>query len=141
MEKQEHIDPAYMLSNKEKRYLQIARKMANKNSHEQFSHGAVLVKGGSIISFAFNKNKVSSFASRFRDCERDGFATRHAELSCVLNLNRSQTEGAIIYCVRVGKGGTLRMSKPCDMCLKALQFTGVKKVVYSTGNGYSEIRP
>jgi tRNA(Arg) A34 adenosine deaminase TadA len=45
------------------------------------------------------------------------------------------TEGATIYVVRIGKTGILRNSKPCPMCEAALEFVGVKRVVYSDKDG------
>jgi tRNA(Arg) A34 adenosine deaminase TadA len=133
-------DISLLLSKKDLRYLEIAEKIAKKSIYGQFNHGAVLVKGGSIINTSFNKNKTSSFARKFRNVDRDGIATRHAELSCILNLNRSQTKGAVVYCVRIGRAGDLRISKPCSMCENALKFTGIKKIIYSTNDGFAILK-
>ena len=115
---------------KTKRYFEVARKVAESSCSPDYRHGAVLVKGNKIRSVAVNKNAHSSFGNRFRsrDC---GHATHHAELGCVLGLDRGVTTGAIVYVVRIGKGGEFRMSKPCPMCHQALLHVGVKRVVYS----------
>ena len=39
------------------RYLNLARKVAHCSLHEDYRHGAVLVKGGSVISTSCNKNQ------------------------------------------------------------------------------------
>ena len=101
-------------------------------------HGALLVNGGSIINTAFNKDKFSSFGERFRDSDY-GPATHHAELSCISGIDRSKTNGASIFVVRVNRKGELRLSKPCAMCHDALKFAGVKKVYYSTNDGSIEM--
>tara|TARA_R110002110_G_scaffold321999_1_gene534388 strand:- start:958 stop:1410 length:453 start_codon:yes stop_codon:yes gene_type:complete len=126
------------VSNKMRRYLHMAQNMASNSNYGKIKHGAVLIKGGSIIKAAFNKDKFSSFGERFRgpDC---GPATHHAELSCISGIDRSKTAGASIFVVRINRQGELRLSKPCPMCHDALKFTGVKKVYYSTNNGSIEM--
>lgn len=68
-----------------------------------------------------------------------GEATVHAELAAILNVPRSQTEGADLYVVRVGAEEDLRNSRPCRMCQAALKFVGVKRVFYSAEGGDFEV--
>jgi tRNA(Arg) A34 adenosine deaminase TadA len=126
------------LSNKIRRYLSVAQNVASYSDYGKIRHGAVLVKGGSILNTAFNKDKFSSFGERFR-AQGVGPATHHAELSCVTGLNKSKTSGASIFVVRLNRTGELRLSKPCPMCHDVLKFTGVKKVYYSTNDGSIEM--
>ena len=126
------------LSNRRKRYLKVAKNVATNSNYGKLRHGALLVKGGSIINTAFNKDKFSSFGERFRDSDY-GPATHHAELSCITGISRSKTKGASVFVVRVNRHGELRLSKPCSMCHDALKFAGVKKVYYSTNNGTIEM--
>jgi deoxycytidylate deaminase len=120
------------LSKKDERFLQLAKAVAKTSTFETFKHGAVLTKGGKVISTACNKDKFSSFAKRFRNKDY-GRATRHSEVSAVLNLPKSVTDGATMYVVRVNRDGEFRLSAPCEMCYHTLQFTGVKKVIYTAG--------
>ena len=126
------------VSKKVRRYIQLAQNMALNSVYGKIRHGAVLIKGGSVISSAYNKDKFSSFGERFRqqDC---GHATHHAELSCVSGVKREKTAGSSIFVVRLNKVGELRLSKPCPMCHDVLKFTGVKKVYYSTNDGTIEM--
>ena len=96
-------------------------------------HGAVLVKGGSIISTSFNKENYNSFGARFRKLEC-GDATHHAELGCILGVNKSKTNGSTIYVARINPRGEFRLSKPCEMCYHILRHCGVKRVVYTIDN-------
>ena len=118
------------ISGKTKRYFEAARKIAESSNSPDYRHGAVLVKGNKIRNSAVNKNAHVSFGNRFRtrDC---GHATHHAELGCILGLDRGVTTGATVYVVRIGKGGEFRMSKSCPMCHQVLAHVVVKKVVYS----------
>ena len=118
-------------SKTERRYLEIAKREAQ-DSCFTHKHGAVLVKGGSVLNKSYNNRNFSSFMRRHvPDDER---ATRHAELMCVLGLDRAVTRGSTIYIVRVNKQGEYRLSKPCRFCQSVLRFVGVRKAVYSMGN-------
>jgi len=122
------------LSHKKRRFVELAMRVAAQSEFKEYRHGAVLVRGGSVVNTSCNKNKYRSCGNRFRK-KQIGHATHHAELGCVLGLDRSITEGATMYVVRIGKSGVLRNSKPCPMCEAALEYVGVKKVVYSDENG------
>ena len=126
------------ISKKMQRYLKLAQNMASSSNYGKIKHGAVLIKGGSVINATFNKDKFSAFGERFRQ-NGCGHATHHAELGCVLGIDRSKTSGASIFVVRINRLGKLRLSKPCTMCHDVLKFTGVKKVYYSTNDGSIEM--
>ena len=113
--------------------------MADQSAYPSFKHGAVLVKGSAVVNASCNKAGFNSFGARFRKKEY-GTATLHAELGAILNVERSKTEGATIYVVRVNRRGEERLSKPCDMCRSALEHCGVKKVIYSTNKGYEVMK-
>ena len=115
------------------RYFNIARKTALCSAQTDYKHGAVLVKGGSVINASCNKNRLVSFGSRFCT-EHDGIATLHAELGAILGLERTVTEGATLYVARIGKDGGYRLSKPCSMCTAAMQHVGIKRVFWSIDN-------
>jgi len=125
-------------SNKTKRYFGLARNTAFDSSYGKLRHGAVLVKGGSVINVSCNKNNYNSFGNRFR-FSGSGHATLHAELGCILGMSRTVTTGADIYVCRINKIGEYRLSKPCSMCHAALKHVGIKRVYYTTNNGQIEM--
>ena len=122
------------ISKKTQRYIEIAKKTAL-NNQSKFRHGAVLVKGGSVINTAVNKKKYNSFGNRFRNIYTCGHATHHAELSCILGIDKNKTQGATIYVARVNNQGEPRNSRPCPMCQEVLKFVGVKKVIFTKNDG------
>ena len=126
---------AYVPSKKTQKYLDLAVKMAQQSGYPQFKHGAALVKGSAVINASCNKQGFNSFGAKFRK-KKWGTATLHAELGSILNVERRNTEGATVYVVRVNNSGETRLSKPCHMCESAMKHCGVKKVIYSTNNGY-----
>ncbi len=119
------------LGKRRQRYLELAKNVASQGTYGKYLHGAVLVQGGSVLNTSPNKDRFCSFGSKFRE-RSCGHATLHAELGCVLGLDRRITSGATLYVVRINREGQFRMSKPCSMCHEALTHCGVKKVVYTT---------
>lgn len=117
-------------SKKTQRYLDLAKRMAFQSEYGKIRHGAVLVKGGSVLNASFNKSNYNAFADRFRKSSR-GPATHHAEIGCILGIDKTMSEGATVYVVRINKQGQFKLSKPCEMCHDILKFCGVKKVVYT----------
>ena len=47
------------------RYFNLARKVALCSEQSDYKHGAVLVKGGSVLNTSCNKNRLVSFGSRW----------------------------------------------------------------------------
>ena len=115
------------------RYFNLARKVALCSEQSDYKHGAVLVKGGSVLNTSCNKNRLVSFGSRFCT-EHDGTPTLHAELGAILGIDRNITEGASLYVARVGKDYGFRLSKPCAMCTAAMEHVGIKRVYWTIDN-------
>ena len=121
------------LKGRHRRYIEASARAAEDSEFPNYRHSAVLVRGGSILSTAFNKSNHINWANKFRskDC---GHATHHAEVGTILGMAREKTTGATLYVARIGKSGELKMSKPCEMCQQVLAHVGVKKVYYSIDN-------
>lgn len=113
-----------------RRFIESARRAAEESVFPDYRHGALLVKGGSILNSAYNKNSRIGWADRFRG-KACGHATHHAELGAILGVDRTKTSGADVYVVRIGRTGVLKMSRPCQMCQQVLSHMGVKRVYYS----------
>ena len=124
-------------SRKTRRYLNLAREVAKKSTYGKLRHGALLVKGGSVISTAYNKSNFNSFGNRFREHDR-GPATHHAELGCILGVDKSKTDGATLYVTRVNTRGEYMLSRPCKMCHDILKHCGVKRVIYTINSSTIE---
>lgn len=92
-----------------------------KKSEEPLKCGAVIVKDNKIIAKAFNTQR------------KDNNATAHAEIKAISIagkvLGSKNLENCVVY-------GTC---EPCIMCLSAMVFAKVKKLVY--GLSLKEISP
>ena len=90
------------------RWIDIAISISLKSKHPKYKMGAVLIKGGSIISGACNGSTLG----------------KHAEVRAISLAKK--TDGCTIYVARSDKG----ISKPCSHCLYAIQEAGIRYVVY-----------
>jgi len=118
-----------------KRHMELARRVAQQSTFDGPRHGAVLVRGTSVINVSENKSNFCSFGRRFRKCDiQPGHSTVHAELGSILGIDRRKTDGADVYVARIGKKGDFKMSKPCPMCESALRHVGVRRVIYTIDN-------
>lgn len=114
-------------------YLLEAFKIAQNHPHYKelpSLHGAVLVKGGNIISRGYNKPKRNVFIDIHAYHEGCNI---HSELDCVLKARRKMNlRGCKMYVARMRKD-TKRpaMSKPCPMCQRVLKHYGIKRVYFT----------
>lgn len=116
-----------MLSKREKAFLSVARYLASKSESRQ-KHGAVIVKGGSVIGTGFNKDRNHP----------DIVSPEHIKLHCSVHAEvdairdaKWNVKGAVLYVARVNAQGKDRNSKPCERCEIVIQETQIKKVIYT----------
>lgn len=90
-------------------------------------HGAVVVKGGRVISVGMNKNRNHPTVVSAEHIKTH--CSVHAEIDALRKVK--STKGVTVYVARINKKGQDRMSRPCDRCSKAMEEAGVRKVVYT----------
>jgi len=114
------------------RWLRYALQQAEQAPHDRWRVGAVLVRGGSVLSTGFNRYRNDPAQVEF------GHASYHAE---EVALRRSgDAEGSTIYVARVTRSGLLGLAKPCPRCTDMLITEGVSTVVWSTPSGLDKAR-
>ncbi len=118
------------ISNRDRSYLLLATKFAEM-SEARHRHGAVVIKGGSVMSTGWNKLKNNPSVLEEGDIKEH--AGVHAEADCIKKLG-PLVKGSIIYIARINRGGEVRYSEPCKMCKRAISAAGIKKIVYTIDN-------
>lgn len=109
------------------------------STHGRFKVGAVIVKKGKLISAGANSDKSHPVQKRY-DSER-GFKTHHschAEVRAILNSKVNVLTGCSIYVYRETKNGTLGKARPCAACIKMLRDYDIKRIFYTTEEGFCE---
>lgn len=110
--------------------------------------GAVAVFRRTIIARGHNQNKTHPLQERYNIYRYNTHSNHyypskmHAEIELIskiryLDINFSEVE---IYVYRETKDGKKAMARPCSACTKALKDLGIKKVFYTTNDGYCEER-
>jgi deoxycytidylate deaminase len=112
------------------RWIRIAARIAAQ-SRERVRHGAVIVCGGSIISWGHNQNILDPYY--FPNASK---LSIHAEEAAIRSLGRHHFRGDgrryIMYVVRLNRAGDLMLSAPCDNCQSVIESFGkIKRVVHT----------
>ena len=105
-------------------FLEMAVNEAER-SYQNFKHGAILVKGGKVISTGHNKVSTRCPAHMY---------SIHAESAAIKNCTEKtgSLSNTHVYVVRINKTG-LAGSLPCAKCQRFMKIHGVSRVFYSTG--------
>lgn len=114
------------LSKKDTAYLSMATYMASLSKARR-KHGAVIVKGGSVLATGFNKDR--NHPNNVSEEHIKDYCSVHAEVDAMKKAGA--TKGATIYVARVNSFGNQMMSRPCSRCYKKIKQSGIKKVVYT----------
>lgn len=111
-----------------------ARETSYNSDHYEFKVGAAIFKQGKLLSHACNTSKSHPKMIRFGN-----YVTSHAEFNAVSKIkNKDILKGTTIVVYREDKNGEIAMSKPCEMCGPMLKSYGIKKVIYTTRDGFEE---
>ena len=116
-----------MLSRREQAFLSVAKYLASKSEARQ-RHGAVIVKGGSVIGTGFNKDR--NHPDNVSPEHIKSHCSVHAEIEAIRDAGWN-VKGAVLYVARVNAHGKDRYSKPCDRCTVVIEETQIKKVIYT----------
>lgn len=113
-----------MITSRDVRYYELALK-ASRLSDCSSRHGAVVVRGGNVLSVACNRNVTHPITRKHK-----GFSTStHAEQRALI-LAMTDLRHATVYSAR---SHGHRIAKPCDMCKGLMRDAGVASVVYWDG--------
>ena len=132
------------------RFFREAKKESFLSDYEGQHLGAVAVYGDKIIlAKAHNSNKTNTtqyFYNRYRIEQKSNIMSKpprsHAEVNLLrkirfLDIDFSRVS---VYIYRELKNGELGMARCCPACMAALKSLGIKKICYTTDDGYAEER-
>lgn len=109
--------------------LKQAQKQAVNSSFARARIGAVIVKGGRVLSTGYNELRYS---------KRNGrpWASVHAEEMAIVKLLKQPNglkilAGSVLYVSRIKKDGNVAEAKPCLECQELIDAVGIKRVVHT----------
>ena len=118
-------------SEKQKEYLSIAAKIAEKSPMYPHKHGAIIVYKDKIIASGYNYYM--------------GDFSIHAEVAAISKIKKQKhiLRDCDIYVVRIGPksfNNPLKYSRPCPNCQDTIIKNNIKNAYYSTSYEYDDIR-
>ena len=132
------------------RYFKFAREAARWADYQGANAsppaiGGVAVYKGSIVAEAWNTNKTSPLQAHYNVYRYNGNTPCkcHCETQLIQRLRWKFGDGiewekVHIYLYREYKNGNLALSRPCPSCMAMLKDFGIKKVMYTTTDGFVE---
>jgi deoxycytidylate deaminase len=96
-------------------------------------HGAIIVRGGSILAKGYNKYRTHPTWGT------GPLLTVHAEAAAIRSAERQgiSIHGAIMYIARNNMYS--QMSRPCAGCEARIRKAGIRKIIYTDKEGYIHI--
>lgn len=99
---------------------------------------AVIVKGGSIISWSSNLPRMNAYTAIMTDT--DCFSI-HAEVAAIFRARqKTDLRGCKMFVARITKDnkitqarGQVALAMPCKTCMRAIANYGIKRVIYTIG--------
>lgn len=123
-------------------FFKAAKAMSELSDFDRAHIGCVVTIGSHrIVSSGYNSTKSHPLQKQLNK-ERfnaDSGHSLHAEVAALLplmkeNIDFSKVE---IYTHRNYKDGTMALSRPCKSCMKLIRDLGIKKINYTTADGYA----
>lgn len=126
-------------------YFDKAKNISFLSDFKNVHIGCVAIYKKQIIGTGFNTNKtnpIQMFYNKYRDFETIGKsqAKLHAEMSCILSIKNLNIDFSKVnlYIYREDKNRHIALSRPCKSCMQAIKDLGIKKINYTTYDGYAK---
>lgn len=130
------------MTNKQKRFFNIAREVSLMSDFKRARVGAVVVEKNRVISTGHNSFKTSTLQNRYnryRDIEDTNACVPrvHAEIAALAPLLKQDVDWAhtTIYVYRELKDKQVSCARPCKACAQLIRELGIKKVYYTDWDG------
>lgn len=131
-----------MSETRDQGFLQKAANMATMSNFTRQHVGCVVVYKNKIIAAGFNSTKThpkQKTYNRLRFEEDSSPDSLHAEIHALAMAEHTNVDFSkcTIYTSRRLKSGVPALARPCRSCMAYIKELGIKKVVYTTQDGYA----
>lgn len=115
------------------RLFDIARRISKKST-SRYKLGCVITRRSKPLGLGYN------FMQKTHSKSNHPYKFLHCEIHALIGLDFKETNKASAYVYREDRNGSMAMAKPCPTCEEALRLAGIRKIFYTTKEGYkSEI--
>lgn len=104
----------------------------------RYKIGAIITDKNKIISVGYNQQKTNPIQKKYNKFRPYIVYNPyiHAEIHAILNSKKDSLKGCSIYTYRETKDGKISNSRPCEACMELIKKMGIKKICYTTKDGY-----
>ena len=130
------------MKEKDEKFFQVAKELSKCSDFRRIKIGSIIVNKKEVLGCGFNNKKTHPIQKKlngFRKMERKRqSAALHAEMAAILHVaNKHKLKGATIYVYRENCWGEIAMSRPCEACMAKIKEVGIKKICYTTPDGFA----
>lgn len=101
------------------------------SGHRQ-RHAAALVDKNRVLAYGFNSLKTRASVLKHNGNFHDRTCI-HAEVDALRKVH--DASGLTLYVASLGRGGEVKNSKPCEDCQRLIDRSGLKRIIYTNGDG------
>ena len=131
-----------MISRRDMKYFEVAKSLSKTSTFPRVKIGAVIVLKKHIISIGVNSTKshpIQKYYNRLRFDEEDSNHTLHAEIQALLSVPYGiDLSDATLYTYREMNNHKLGKSRPCPSCMGMIKDKNIRRICYTTEDGYCE---
>lgn len=130
------------MTRKQKSFFDAAKAVSESSEFPKVHIGCVITEGNHrIISSGCNSTKTHPLQKQLNRerFEVDSVHSLHAEVSALLPLMKEDIDFSKVevYTHRNYANGKIAMARPCPSCMKLIKDLGIKKIHYTTSDGYA----
>lgn len=131
------------MTKKQRSFFDAARAVSESSEFPKVHIGCIVTMGNHrIISSASNSTKTHPIQKKYNKERFDTDSSKHslhAEVAALLPLMKEDIDFSKveIYTHRNYANGKVAMSRPCPSCMKLIKDLGIKKIHYTTADGYA----
>ncbi len=126
---------------RDSRLLSLAMKLTYHSNHHQYPMAAILAISGHPVSMGINKRDCGHPKQKHTYLEGEMARSTHAELSAIIGVPREVLGKSTLYVARRRKGdNSAGLASPCSVCWQIIREAGIKRVVWTTGDGIGSWR-
>lgn len=130
-----------MITKANRSFFNAAKSVSELSDHKH-KLGCVVVLGHRIVSSGKNSKTKCHKMQALMDKEMFGCESLgpvHAEVDALRPLIKKRVDlsRATIYVYRKHKDGTPALARPCQRCMRLIKECGIKRIYYTTENGYA----
>lgn len=139
----ENSDPSKSIGRARRAYFRAAEAISKLSDHH-YKIGCVVVANHRIISSGHNGGtNTHGFQKRLDDRffgDEKSKGCKHAEVDALLPFigRGMDLSKATVYVFRRNCRGDLALARPCPRCMSVIKSLGIKKINYSTPDGFAE---